>query len=103
MGAFEKNLAFGQMGESVISRWLQGRGHAVFPAYQVANHTGKGPQLFTACGDLVLPDLLTFNQGKVQWFEAKHKTCFTWYRIGKCWTTGIDIRHNRSRGVGYWR
>ena len=90
---FEQTLAFGQLGESAISRWLQQRGHAVFPAYQVEQHTGKGPQLFCAAGDLVLPDLLTFRGGKVQWFEAKHKTCFTWHRISQRWTTGIDLRH----------
>lgn len=90
---FEDNLATGQIGESVISRWLQSKGHSIFPAYQVESHTGKGPQLFTSSGDLVLPDLLAFKKGNIIWFEAKHKTCFTWYRIGKCWTTGIDLRH----------
>jgi len=93
MGRFEKSLAFGQVGESLISRWLQGRGHSVFPAYQIEHHSGKGPQLFAASGDLVLPDLLAFRAGKVQWFEAKHKTCFTWHRISSRWTTGIDLRH----------
>lgn len=93
MGKFEKSLAFGQLGESLISRWLQSRGHMVFPAYQIEHSTGKGPQLFSASGDLVLPDLLSFRQGKVMWFEAKHKTCFTWHRISQKWTTGIDLRH----------
>jgi hypothetical protein len=93
MGKFEQTLAFGQVGEGIISRWLQSRGHSVFPAYQVEMHTGKGPQLFAASGDLVLPDLLAFRSGKVQWFEAKHKTCFTWHRISARWTTGIDLRH----------
>lgn len=93
MGSFSSSLAFGQIGEGVISKWLQGRGHAVFPAYQVEQHTGKGPQLFAASGDLVLPDLLAFRQGKAIWFEAKHKTCFTWHRISQKWVTGIDLRH----------
>lgn len=90
---FERSLAIGRVGEGAISRWLQSRGHAVFPAYQIEQHTGKGPQLFTACGDLVLPDLLAFREGKIQWFEAKHKTCFTWHRISQRWVTGIDLRH----------
>jgi len=93
VGSFEQNLATGQMGESLISRWLQGRGHAVFPAYQIEHQTGKGPQLFAKSGDLVLPDLLAFRGGEVRWFEAKHKTCFTWHRISGRWTTGIDLRH----------
>lgn len=96
MGRFENTLAFGQMGESAISKWLQARGHAVFPAYQVEHHTGKGPQLFCDAGDLVLPDLLAFRQGKVHWFEAKRKTCFTWHRITGRWVTGIDLRHYRE-------
>ena len=93
MSSFDRALAFGQLGESHISKWLQGRGHAVFPAYQIEQQTGKGPQLFAADGDLVLPDLLAFREGKAQWFEAKHKTCFTWHRISARWTTGIDLRH----------
>ena len=93
MGRFEQNLATGQLGESLISQWLQGRGHAVFPAYQIEHQTGKGPQLFAASGDLVLPDLLAFRAGEIKWFEAKHKTCFTWHRKSRRWTTGIDLRH----------
>lgn len=93
MSDFAAKLSFGQIGESVISRWLQGRGHAVFPAYQVEHQTGKGPQLFAASGDLVLPDLLAFKAGKVHWVEAKHKTCFTWHRLTGKWTTGVDLRH----------
>ena len=93
MTAFEDRLAFGKVGESLISKWLQNRGHAVFPAYDIEKSEGKGPQLFAAYGDLVLPDILAFRSGKIIWFEAKHKTCFSWYRIGKCWETGIDQRH----------
>lgn len=93
MGSFERSIEFGQIGESIISRWLQARGHAVFPAYQVEQSTGKGPQLFAASGDLVLPDLLAFREGRAIWFEAKHKTCFSWYRLQQRWVTGIDLRH----------
>lgn len=93
MSNFEHTLAFGQIGESAISKWLQSRGHAVFPAYQVEQQTGKGPQLFAASGDLVLPDLLAFKSGNAIWFEAKHKTCFAWNRSRKIWVTGIDLRH----------
>jgi len=93
MGRFEQNLSMGQVGESLISKWLQSRGHAIFPAYQIEQSSGKGPQLFSSEGDLVLPDLLAFRDGEVRWFEAKHKTCFTWHRISGRWTTGIDLRH----------
>ena len=81
MTAFEDILAFGKVGESLISKWLQNRGHAVFPAYDIEKSEGKGPQLFAAYGDLVLPDILAFRSGKIIWFESKHKNCFSWYRI----------------------
>lgn len=90
---FEQTLARGRVGESVISRWLQSRGHLVFPAYEVEIGTGKGPQLFSASGDLVLPDVLAFKGRTIHWVEAKHKTCFTWHRNTGRWTTGIDLRH----------
>ena len=93
MGSFERQLSFGQLGEGAISRWLQARGHSVFPAYQMEQSTGKGPQLFSLDGDLVLPDLLAFRANKAQWIEAKRKTCFTWHRNTGRWVTGIDLRH----------
>lgn len=93
MGKFAAMLATGRAGESAISKWLQARGHAIFPAYEIEKSEGKGPQLFSAAGDLVLPDLLAFRDGRVQWFEAKHKTCFTWHRLSQRWVTGIDLRH----------
>lgn len=93
MGRFEQTLAMGRVGESAISRWLQARGHAVFPAYEIEEGSGKGPQLFAASGDLVLPDLLAFRDGRIRWFEAKHKTCFSWHRLTQRWVTGIDLRH----------
>ena len=93
MADFSEKLAMGRVGEGAISKWLQGRGHAVFPAYEIEVSSGKGPQLFAASGDLVLPDLLSFCSGKAQWFEAKTKTCFTWHRVSQKWVTGINVRH----------
>lgn len=90
---FEQTLAQGRVGEGAISKWLQSRGHAVFPAYEVEKHSGKGPQLFAASGDLVLPDLLAFRAGRSIWIEAKHKTRFAWNRTRQEWVTGIDLRH----------
>ena len=95
-GEFEQRLSFGRVGEGVISRWLQSRGHLVFPAYEKEIGSGKGPQLFCSAGDLVLPDILAFCGSRIQWVEAKHKTCFTWHRMTQRWTTGIDLRHYRE-------
>ena len=93
MGKFEESLAFGQAGEQTVSKWLQARGHMVFPAYEKEGGDFKGPQLFSADGDLVLPDLLAFRSGKAIWFEVKRKTCFIWHRISQRWVTGIDLHH----------
>lgn len=90
---FRQNFAFGLIGESRISRWLQARGHMVMPAYEKEVDTGKGPQLFSAQGDLVLPDMLVINNGLALWAEAKHKSVWTWHRITQRWTTGVCLRH----------
>jgi hypothetical protein len=93
MQTFSENLIFGQIGESAISKWLQSHGYSVFPAYQIEQNEGKGPQLFSTDKNLVLPDLLGFKKKKIQWFEVKHKKRFAWHRNTQSWTTGIDLRH----------
>jgi hypothetical protein len=95
--SFQVKLSQGKIGESLISRWLQSRGNMVFPAYQVEKDSGKGPQLFTAAGNFVLPDMMAFLQdGRFLWVEAKHKTCFTWHRKTGQWVTGVDLRHYKE-------
>ena len=93
---FEAKLGFGLAGESVIARFLRGRGNAVLPAYEKIIDTGKGPRLFMPNGVLVAPDFLVWKGMRALWIEAKSKTAFTWYRIGERWTTGIDLRHYRD-------
>ena len=93
MSDFQAALAFGQHGEQTVSEWLQSRGHMVFPAYEKESGEYKGPQLFSASGDLVLPDLLAMRGGKAIWFEVKRKSCFSWHRISRQWVTGIDLHH----------
>lgn len=91
---FADSLAYGQAGESAIARWLRGRGFTVLPIYEKIIDTGKGPQLFLPAGEtLVAPDMFVFRGNNALWVEAKHKTAFTWYRIGGRWTTGIDLHH----------
>lgn len=90
---FSDNLRYGQAGESAIARWLRRNGATVLPVYEKIIDTGKGPQLFTPSRTLVAPDILIYNGDEVMWIEAKHKTAFSWYRIGGRWTTGIDLRH----------
>lgn len=90
---FAKQLATGKVAEGLIAKWLQARGSAVMPAYEIEISRGKGPQLFCREGEFVAPDMLVFNHDGLLWIEAKHKSVFTWYRRGKRWTTGIDLRH----------
>lgn len=88
-------LDFGQIGESLIARWLRSRGNWVLPVYEKEIDNGKGPRLFLPHGELIAPDLLVMGDA-VQWIEAKHKTAFSWHRISKRWVTGIDVVHYRD-------
>lgn len=91
---FQKQLAFGQMAETAISKWIIGLGGIVVPAYDSENN--KGPRIFSLEGSLVAPDLLIFRQGKPNWIEAKHKSVFSWRGVGGFWETGIDAHHYRD-------
>jgi len=91
---FADNLAFGQIGESAIARWLRRRGSSVLPAYEKEINSGKGPRLFTPDAQLVTPDLFIFPW--LEFIEAKHKSVFTWYHRSRKWCTGIDLHHYRD-------
>ena len=92
---FQKALAFGQMGETDIAKWLIAKGRAVLPVYDIEFEAGgKGPRVFSAKVELAAPDLLVFRgKGSFVWCEAKHKTVFTWYRKENRWETGMDLHH----------
>lgn len=99
---FKASLANGQVGESIIARWLrQRRNFNVLPVYDIEVDTGKGPRLFAPDRKLIAPDMFVFrtsskdhrNSASTLWIEAKHKTTFSWHRNTGCWTTGIDLRH----------
>lgn len=93
---FEKRLADGRAGESKIAKWLIARGSMVVPVYEKIIDEGKGPQVYTAEGEFVAPDLLAMRHGKLTWIEAKHKTAFPWNRTRKIFVTGIDLHHYRQ-------
>ena len=92
MNTFQRQLAFGQIAETEIAKWLLARGAVVLPVYDIEYETGKGPRLFTGSGQLIAPDLLVWKK-QICWIEAKHKSVFTWHRKTMRWTTGIDKRH----------
>ncbi len=96
---FHERLARGQIGESLIARFLRRRNWILFPAYEKEINNGKGPRLFLPFGfdekQLILPDIQGMNtlSQLVYWFDVKHKSACTYYRKNKRWQTGIDLRH----------
>jgi len=92
--AFQKQLAFGQMAETLIARWLISKGKTILPIYDIEYDTGKGPRVFGENDfQYAAPDLLVWSDKGTVWCEAKHKTVFSWYRKSKQWETGIDLNH----------
>lgn len=90
---FNQKIQVGAIGQSKIAKWFCGRGGLVLPVYEKEIDDGKGPRLFMMDGELIAPDMLVFNKGKIYWIEAKHKSVFSWHRISGRWVTGIDVRH----------
>ncbi len=90
---FQSRLAFGQLAETAIARWLLLKGKLILPVYDAEYATGKGPRLFGAGESLVAPDMLTYSAKGFCWVEAKHKSVFTWHRKTGRWVTGIDSHH----------
>lgn len=103
MSSFDRQLADGRVAEGLIAKWLQARGGAVMPAYEIEKSVGKGPQLFCSEGEFVSPDMLVFSHNEICWIEAKHKSVFTWHRNTQQWTTGIDLRHYGEYFKVLWR
>jgi len=93
MSAFDKKLAFGQIGESKIAKWFNRRGYTVLPVYEKEIDTGKGPRIFAPKEQIIAPDILVFKANKILWIEAKHKSGFSWHRKTGRWVTGIDLKH----------
>ena len=91
--SFEDSLQRGQVGESLIAKWLRSRGWFVLPIYEKEIGTGKGPRLFTPNETLIGTDMFAFNHNGGIWIESKHKTAFSEHRITGNWTTGIDLHH----------
>ena len=92
--SFAKNYKTGRVAESMIAKWMIGRGFCVLPVYDLAEQQYKGPQLFTCDGDFVAPDMLALKMGgPIIFVEAKCKSGFTWSRKYQRFETGIDWNH----------
>ena len=90
--SFDESLAYGKVGESIISRYMQSRGHAVLPGTR-SKRPWERAALFSIGKWLIAPDMLVFTASGAMFIEAKHKSVFTWHRASSAWTTGIDLRH----------
>lgn len=90
---FSDSLSYGKIAESYIAKYFLNKGYSVLPIYEKQIHEGKGPQLFIGDQAIIGTDMLVFNNDKVFWIEAKHKTAFSWHRNTSRWVTGIDLRH----------
>lgn len=95
MADFETQLRRGKVGESAIAQWLKRRGNHVMPVYELEVESGKGPQLFSSDGEYIAPDMFVFKSdgSYTCWVEAKRKARFSWWNMGKCFETGIDLHH----------
>lgn len=93
--SFQETLKKGLIGEGIIARWfIYEHNCSIIPAYEVEINSGKGPRFFSEDGPIVSPDMLVIPSGNYPfWVEAKTKSAFTWYRIGKKFQTGLDRRH----------
>ncbi len=96
--SFDDCYAFGRIAESQIANWLvRANEYSILPAYEIEIPSGKGPRLLTSSSELIAPDILAMKmrgtQLLIKWFEAKHKTRFSWHRNSHNWQTGIDRRH----------
>lgn len=95
---FDESLKYGQVGEDVVSKYLQRKGCLVFDTCNGAMTKNKGPRLSGSNHDIVSPDLMIFVNGNTGWAEVKRKNGFTQYntynrdRKIKQWQTGIDLR-----------
>lgn len=94
---FQRKLVFGQIGESLIARFLRSRRWIINPCYEKEINNGKGPRLFLPFGaddtQLITPDIQAMRDRQVRWFDVKHKSACTYYRKNHRWQTGIDRRH----------
>lgn len=93
--SFQRQLAFGQVAETLIAKWIISKGGIILPIYDIEYETGKGPRVFEKNGlQYAAPDLLVWKSDKkAVWCEIKHKTVFSWYRRLQQWETGIDLNH----------
>lgn len=94
MTKFEESLEVGRLWEQRIARWLMLKGWLILPVYDYSGNDHKAPKLEALKKEdsLVLPDLLMFQQQRVQWMEVKYKESAVEYRKTHQMVTGLNLR-----------
>lgn len=81
----------GREGEAIVREWLTSQGYAVLPASMIE---GMGAPMLLGRERLILPDNLTWREGKSGWVEVKTKSVATLHETPpKRLEHGILVRH----------
>ena len=91
---FDDDLARGEsIEDAVAAQFFAPRGWAVIRAKNLGPQEAfRGPFLTGPMGQKwSLPDFLATKGATKRWCEIKGKGRFTWHRITRRWTTGIDL------------
>lgn len=90
---FAEALAFGRMGELMVSEWAQRSGCGVLPCYDFSGSDGaKAPRLMFRGGGLVIPDLDLCRDGRRWWLEVKTYHGPAYNRRKRCDVHGFPDR-----------
>jgi hypothetical protein len=94
VSAFEKQLRYGQQGEKVVARWLNGMGWFLTPTASIIDPSVRAPSLVRyRSGDrVVLPDFMASISGKSRWIETKTKSTDVYFNLAGEHRQGIESR-----------
>lgn len=92
-GTFKARLFVGQLGETLVERWLRSRGFIALRTCELPAGEVGGPAILTPDGSVLpVPDLLALRAGRARWLEVKQKAGATLHRVSGDWCTGISER-----------
>lgn len=85
----------GQQGEGIVREWLKQQGYMLLPASLIEQ--GGAPMLNGKNLKLILPDNLTWKEGRPGWVEVKTKSHPTLHENPPHrWEHGLKLRHWRA-------
>ena len=86
------NDEIGSVGEKIVREWLVQNGYSILPA-SLINSMGA-PMLIGSQMKIILPDNLTWRDGKSNWVEVKTKSVATYHQSWpQRWEHGLPLRH----------